>query len=530
MFHDLKSTFTLRGATVAGLLLLGTGLSAQEHQSYLTATDLTSTDMEYVISDDSSETLATHESVVSFDNLDSMNNAEAKPVVCDEKKKKELAKAVAGAYKGVYFDNNFNYLCDPCYNDWHLGENMKRICVGNCGVFDLGGEYRARYHNENNFRGLGPTGRDDNFLLQRLRVYGNYEINDWSRVYAEMLHATSEFEDFNPRPIEENYWNLQNCFADIKFLDTAEGEYWVRYGRQELLYGAQRTVSPLDWANTRRTFEGIKVFYKGTDWDVDAFATRPIYPTRDTFDSPNYDQAFYGVYTTHKANEKHKQEYYWLGFENDVRDFNYQTLGSRLYGNLGCEGELLYEAEAAYQFGHFMDDNHNAGFFTLGLGHEFDHCWKPTLWAYYDWASGDQVIGNGYDHLFPLAHKYLGFMDIFGRRNITDVNFLLTAKPDPKHQLLMWYHIFHRQNDEDAAYSVVMTPLGNNPANPFVAGSKYLGQELDFMWQYNISAHSDVILGYSHFFTGSFFTNPANPDFPYKGDASFFWAQYSLRF
>lgn len=524
MFHDLFSTFALRGATVAGLLLLGSGLSAQEPADYLTPTDMTAVEQVQV----ADEPAAAFASMETMEEAGALNYAESKPVVCDAKKKKELAAAVKGAYKGVYYDNNFNYLCDPCYDDWHLGENMKRICVGDNGVFDLGGEYRARYHNENNMRGLGPTGRDDNFLLHRLRVYGNYQINDWARVYAEMLHAVSEFEEFAPRPIEENYWNLQNCFADIKFLETCEGEYWVRYGRQELLYGAQRTVSPLDWANTRRTFEGLKVFYRGTDWDVDAFATRPIFPTRDTFDSPDYNQAFYGVYTTHKANEKHKQEYYWLAYENDQRPFNYQTLGSRLYGSHGI---FLYEAEAAVQFGKFTDNDHSAGFFTLGLGHEFsDICWKPTLWGYYDWASGDSTIGNGYDHLFPLAHKYLGFMDFFGRRNITDVNFLLTASPAEKTKLLLWYHYFNRQNDEDAVYSVVMTPLGNNPTNPYVGGSKYLGQELDFMVSHTITPHSDIVLGYSHFFTGSFFTNPANPDFPYKGDADFFWAQYSLRF
>ncbi|UUO04439.1 alginate export family protein [Blastopirellula sp. J2-11] len=521
MFIDLQTRYWLQIAVVAGLLFGGSGLQAEEPYSFVSPSDLTSVHLEGV-------TAETTENMESIQSMDYLESTAGSPVVCDEKKKKELAAQVAGAYKGVYYENNFSYLCDPCYDDWHLGENFKRICVGDCGVFDLGGEYRARYHNENNFRGLGPTGRDDNFLLQRLRVYGNYQINDWARVYAEMLHATSEFEDFAPRPIEENYWNLQNCFADIKFLETCEGEYWARYGRQELLYGAQRTVSPLDWANTRRTFEGAKVFYRGSNWDVDAFGVRPIFPTRDTFDTPNYDQAFYGIYSTYKGKKDQTLDLYWLAYENNARPFNYQTLGSRLKGK---RGELLYEAEAAVQFGTFTDNDHSAGFYTLGLGHEFsDICWKPTIWTYYDWASGDSTIGNGYDHLFPLAHKYLGFMDIFGRRNITDINFLLTAAPDPKLKLLAWWHIFNRQNDEDAAYSVVMTPLGTNPTNPFTGGSKYLGQELDLMASYTISPHSDLVLGYSHFFTGSFFENAANPDFPYKGDADFFWAQYSLRF
>jgi hypothetical protein len=39
-------------------------------------------------------------------------------------------------------------------------------------------------------------------------------------------------------------------------------------GRQELLYGAQRLISPLDWANTRRTFEGGKLIWQGERVEV----------------------------------------------------------------------------------------------------------------------------------------------------------------------------------------------------------------------------------------------------------------------
>src|SRR5688572_32460769 len=43
-----------------------------------------------------------------------------------------------------------------------------------------------------------------------------------------------------------------NLFADALISDYGSGEWWGRVGRQELLYGEQRLISPLDWANTRR--------------------------------------------------------------------------------------------------------------------------------------------------------------------------------------------------------------------------------------------------------------------------------------
>ncbi|GAB6165909.1 hypothetical protein JCM19992_19090 [Thermostilla marina] len=88
----------------------------------------------------------------------------------------------------------------------------------------------------------------------------------------------------------------------------------------------------------------------------------------------------------------------------------------------------LFEAEGAVQFGAFQDAGHGAGAWTLGLGRKFPELpWSPVLTAYYDWASGDVRQGNGYHHLFPLGHKYLGFMDLFGRRNIESPNVQLVG-------------------------------------------------------------------------------------------------------
>ncbi len=63
---------------------------------------------------------------------------------CDCKKMKELEAKAAGAYKGLFFENNFDYLCDPCYDNWHLGERLKRNCLGDWGVLDVGGQLRLR--------------------------------------------------------------------------------------------------------------------------------------------------------------------------------------------------------------------------------------------------------------------------------------------------------------------------------------------------------------------------------------------------
>jgi hypothetical protein len=441
----------------------------------------------------------------------------------DGKKQKALAKAVAGSHKGVFWNNNFDYLCDPCYDQCHLGDVLKRRCLGDYTVLDIGGSYRLRYHHEDNMRGLGLTGNDDDFALHQTRLYANVETGSWLRVYAEMIDAVSNDENFNPRPIEEDRADLLNLFADVLLYGGARGDLSLRVGREELIYGNQRLVSPLGWANTRRTFEGGKLVWKGAAWDVQGFWTRPVGNNTRRFNSPDQSREFMGVYSTWKPAENKTLDLFYLRLlETDGAGFEYNTFGARCQGS---RGPWLWEGFLAGQFGEVGAANQSAWAYTLGLGRKLEGLpLSPTFWAYFDFASGADD-GNGFHHLFPLAHKYLGFMDLFGRRNVEDVNFLLTAKPTAKLKLLLWWHILHLQNRNDVPYNVNMTPFAG--ATP--GGNPYLGQELDLLASYNITPRSNLLFGYSHFFSGDWYrTNPTPALF--TGDADFFYVQFTQNY
>ncbi|MCA9268063.1 MAG: alginate export family protein, partial [Planctomycetales bacterium] len=405
-------------------------------------------------------------------------------------------------------------------------------------VLDVGGQYRARYHHEHNFRGappgigLGLTGLDDEFLLHRTRLYGNLEIGCRFRAYVEYIDAVSFYENLPPRPIEENRSDLLNAFGEMLLWDDGCHQLRTRAGRQELIYGAQRMISPLDWANTRRTFQGYKGMYTAGDWNIDGFWVNPIDPDARNFDSPNQDEEFMGVWATNKSCCDQTVDLMYLrlldgknqgAFPNN---FDFHTLGGRVAGTHGC---YQYEAWGAYQFGDNTNgSNDSAGAFTLGLGRSFDCCcWKPAVWFYYDWASGANQTGagNGYHHLFPLAHKYLGFMDLYGRRNIETPNVLFTCQPHERVKLSAWYYYFMLQNGNDTPYSVVMTPY--NPGN--APRSRELGHEIDLTMTYKVNDRTNVLLGYSHFFAGDYYrlTPGVAPNAP---GADFFYSQLETNF
>ena len=288
---------------------------------------------------------------------------------CTQKKKAALQTAAGAAHKPLFYLNDFSYLNDPCYNGCLLGDQWKRLGHDGCFIVDFGGQYRARYHSEDNHRGLGITGGDDDFLLHRLRFYMNTEIGENIRVFAETLHADSNYENLPIRPIEENHFDLQNLFVDVKLWDVGGRTLVARAGRQEVLLGAQRYVSPLDWANTRRTFDGGRLMYSSDAWNIDGFWLATMRRDFRDFDEANEDVALYGVYATNKTLPNGTLDWYWIAFDNELVGFYFDSIGTRYNGTLGG---LLFEAEGAYQFGQNADgSDHDAGFFMTGLGKSF---------------------------------------------------------------------------------------------------------------------------------------------------------------
>jgi hypothetical protein len=443
-------------------------------------------------------------------------------------------------YKTLFYDNDFSYLLSPDGADCYLGDCLKRNAIGDCWILDLGGEYRLRHHHEVNLRGSDLSGRSDDFLLHRTRLYANAEYGNWFRFYGEAIDAVSEFEDFPPRNIEENRFDALNLFADGLLTTTADGEWWGRVGRQELLYGEQRLVSPLDWSNTRRTFDGAKLFYRSQPWDFDAFWTRPVsfsqhVDSDSNFDRPDQSQEFVGLYGTYKGRTDHTYDFYFLrlaeydgpGTPTAPRDFDANTFGTRWKGNR-CA--WLWELEGGYQFGDFGALDQSAGFMTAGLGHEWANArWKPALWFYYDWASGDEDPTDDrhgtFNQLFPLGHKYLGYADLVARQNINDVNLIWTASPTTKVKLLAWFHVFFLDEPRDALYNAPGNPIRVDRTG---AAGREVGQELDLTVQYIFSPRADLLVGYSHFWAGDFVraTNPPGV----TGDVDFTYTQFSWRF
>jgi hypothetical protein len=430
------------------------------------------------------------------------------------------------------FDADFRYVetLDP--DDRTLVEKLKRIPLNDCLMFSTGGQFWLRFMNENNAR---LTTAHNDYTLSRVRLYGDVNYNDTVRVYGEYIWADSFGEDLPTAPIDVNRGDLLNLFVDVRLFDFEEHPCYVRGGRQELLYGSQRLISPLDWANVRRTFQGVKVFRQGEQWDFDAFWTQPVpvYPTE--FDRPDEKVNFAGSWLTYRPEKGRFLDFYYL-YRNNVNHAIEQgivrypadihTLGTRWAGD---KDGFLWDAELMLQMGQQQEQDLLAGAGTLGLGRNWkDACWSPTAWIYYDYASGDADPNDGHFHTFnqlhPFGHYYLGWIDLVGRQNIHDLNAHFYVYPAPWITAFVQYHHFWLNQSTDALYGVAGNAYRRDPTG---AAGTDVGDEIDFVANFHLARYSDLLVGYSKLFGGRFLEQTAGPH--RAADAELFHLTFAQR-
>jgi hypothetical protein len=448
-------------------------------------------------------------------------------------------------YKDPFYDNDFRYLDEPGSEKKEYFELLKRVSVIDGISVDVGGEFRHQFKSEDRrslLIGTPTTPRTDNFDLWRLRLYQNVTISNWLRGYVEFIDAVSTHEDLPPLAIDENRSDVLNLFGDVLLCRSCSGrETWIRFGRQELLYDNERLISPLDWANTRRTFDGVKLFSRGEQLDLDLFYTRPVRVLPTSFDQPDQSRWFGGIYATYKGFQHQKLSTYFLTLrEEDVisgplagaghqigsgnHDNRLYTTGSRLYGEYN---DWLWDLEGALQLGDSNSQSITAGMLAAGLGRKLTcRPMEPTVWLWYDYASGDENPFDGhigtFNQLFPLGHKYFGYLDLVGRQNVHDLNFQVFLKPTKKLTLLTWIHLLWLAEAEDALYNAAGVASRQDTAG---TSGQEIGQEIDLVGTYALRPGVDFQLGYSIFFAGDFIRNSGDGD-----NANFAYTQLRIKF
>ena len=472
----------------------------------------------------------------------------------EEKKKPAKKKAPPNPFKPNLFQNDFSYKKDPENKTYIPGEELKDMPLDGLGdwwclpksTLSFGGELRHRYMDEDNRLRLGGPGRST-YQLWRSRNYLDYK-SEHVRAYVEMIDASSFGEELPETIIDVNRTDIQNAFVDLMFLERDGKPIVFRTGRMELQYGAQRLISPLDWANTRRNFEGFLVSSKGDAWDIDAFVTRPVNSAalnhfrRTSADHADASRTFTGVYSTFHAIENQTVDIYWIWLREQeplflVPDGSRQTVGLRYAGTKPIkEGKEKvvrqwdWDFEGGYQFGHDNDLQRverpiEAGFVTGIIGHTWMVPWKPRIAGLYYWGSGDSDRFDGevntFSVLYPLGHAYWGILDNLSGQNLINYSVQGQVKPTDKLTCNAHMHWFNLDSNADRIYNVAGAAVGGTGT------SVNVGRELDLFGTYQFNPNFDIQAGYSWFWYGDAVTQQAAVR---RDDASQLYIQTTLRY
>ncbi|NIP27112.1 MAG: alginate export family protein [Phycisphaerae bacterium] len=425
-------------------------------------------------------------------------------------------------YQNLRYDEDFSYLDKNEPYEKDAWDSIKWIELDDNWRLTLGGQARFRIESETDkdFGGTSPS--QDTFFLQRYFFHADLRETDGLRFFLQGKFAYVTDRDRGGYGGLEDHSDIHQGFGDVP-LSISGAPMTIRLGRQEIQYGAQRLISPLDWGNIRRTFDGVKVFTDIDDWRIDAFAVRPVVGDRRNLDDENENIDFYGLYSTWKGTSALSADFYFLLLKNNEITTNSNnnigrrtvyTIGTRLWGR---KGDWDWETEAASQFGTYAGDRIRAWMATAGGGYTFsDVDWTPRVGLLYDYASGDSDPTDGthstFNQHFPLGHAWLGYLDRVGRSNIHAIKTQVKVKPTKKITAWCDFHTFFADQDKDALYSAGGVPLRSGGSEG--AGSQYFGHELDITLKYAIDRHTTALVGWAHMWPGGFIKNTGPSESP----------------
>ena len=295
-------------------------------------------------------------------------------------------------------------------------------------TFTFNGQIRARSEFDN--RDFSGTVDPQLYQLLRTRfgvtaqvapgVSGFVQIQD-ARLFGgedPSLGRGALDADADQLDVHQAFLNVDSLFG------TGLG---VRVGRQELVYGNQRLISSLDWANTGRSFDGAVVRLRQGRLAADLFAAQLVSPLNPLGEGT---QNFFGLYTVWALSRTHVLDAFVV-YDNATQELTTGPDAGRdslarvtpgLYAH-GTAGRFDYSAEAIGQFGQRTLSagaprlDVQASLFSVGVGYVALPEHSVRVGAAYTRLSGDDDPTDdtfGYfDMLFPLGHAFFGYMDYF---------------------------------------------------------------------------------------------------------------------
>jgi len=461
------------------------------------------------------------------------------------------------------FINEYLRASDPYLNAWDIAVNVReRLEAKDNAGFTYSGQnadFRdtgTGLNNDNNnsyyltriMPRIGYTAKWYAFLLEGRASVSNGDERGDQRVAADAGkpgHALAE--DDHDLNIHQAYFFIGN---------HKEFPLSLKIGRQELVYGDQRTLGHFRWNNNARTFDAAKVRWQNALFGVDVFTGGLVYNDNHNFNrshvSADHFSGAYFNFPTLSANNIVEAFLYsrnvtvasatvdvdpngnpYAGvaapFRNPPKQDLY-TAGLRIKSKPLAYGPWDYGVELMHQFGNrattgptalsavvasaprLRQDAYAA---VLQSGYTWtDSAWQHRIGLTYSYASGDKDSTDSksqtFQNLFATTHLFYGYMDLNSLQNLHDIRLAYTFKPKPTISVALEAHAHYLDRTTDSWYNVAGVGRAggaSNTGNGYAISpnfSRQLGKELDLVTGWAFTPSAQVELGLSRYFRGEY--------------------------
>jgi hypothetical protein len=415
-------------------------------------------------------------------------------------------------FRDLRYEEDWSFLRDPAQRTDEL-DFLKYVPHGRGGAYtSIGGELRAR---SDYFRHpfFGAFHRNDYVvLLQRYMFHADTHVNRNVRFFTQFASAFENGNKGGPFPTEENSAEIRQAFVELRSGENPARRVVVRLGRQEFAFGQSHFISPADFFNTRRAFDGIRLQAWRDSLEFNAFFTKPVQINFGAFDdSPEHRQTFYAgsIFANNPITKEGRTAVFYIGLDNKVwcwergcgRDQRH-TLGLRI---LGTRKNFDYTYEYLRQWGTFQERTPiRAWAITTDTGYTVPK-WPgyPRFGLRANITSGDKGTGSlgTFNPMFP-DHAYSGRIGLVGPANAIDVT------PNARFAFFKqrFYFIpdvalFWRQSKRDGIYLIVAPYLSRTGSH---SDKRFTGVGVSLPTQFVINKHLTYTLGFTQFFRGAF--------------------------
>ncbi len=360
---------------------------------------------------------------------------------------------------------------------------------------------------------------DDTLVgLQRARAGLKLNYDSWLETFVQFQDVRT-FGYMNSSVAHAGNTGLHQGWVKFKLL---EGAVSLKIGRQHLVYGDQRLIGHLEWANTPRVFDALVLRVNNRVGWTDAFAS--VFSSDPGGNMLRYATVFTGLYNeVFFANKAVVWDQYVLGlfdgenarapgvlFDPDDDEAvnpgrRIVTLGTRARYNGRC---LSAGIEAAYQLG---KRNYDADIDQSAFAIHGDVKYQPTLPTrpyvkvggnYATGENSDADVATRFINLFPTNHLFYGFMDLASWSNAVNLNAGLGFSPHKKVTVMADYWMLARAETGDGWYNAGGKALlpAPDPLNPTeYDDDMLLGHELDLTIKIPILKQVSTMGGVSMF-------------------------------